>query len=151
MPTYDYKCKKCGESISIVKGINEKFESACPDCGGELNRVYTSFYFSIQKFAPKSAKIDSIKKNLDMREELKEKHMVHGVTPLRGQTVADVYREINKSGGKVREEMQRSSEQGLARARAENKARAEALKPKLKQKNEEIMKQIAIKKQQEKK
>ena len=151
MPTYDYDCTKCNERVSITKGMNEKFDAVCPDCGGSLKRVYSSISFSIQKFVPKSSKVDAIKKNLDMREELKEKHMVHGVTPLQGQTVADVYREINKSGGKIREEMQKSSEEGLARARAENKARAEALKPKLKQKNEEIMKQIAIKKQQEKK
>lgn len=33
MPTYDYKCIKCGNTFEQFHGINEKLQIACPKCG----------------------------------------------------------------------------------------------------------------------
>lgn len=33
MPTYDYKCIKCGHSFEIFHGVNEKPQAVCPKCG----------------------------------------------------------------------------------------------------------------------
>lgn len=33
MPTYDYKCIKCGHSFEIFHGINERPQAVCPNCG----------------------------------------------------------------------------------------------------------------------
>jgi putative FmdB family regulatory protein len=32
MPFYDYKCKDCGKTFEIEKGMNEKAHPKCPHC-----------------------------------------------------------------------------------------------------------------------
>ena len=34
MPTYAYKCKKCGYVFDVFKKINDNSEEKCPKCGG---------------------------------------------------------------------------------------------------------------------
>lgn len=40
MPTYDYKCEKCGKHFEIFHSISEK-KKDCPDpkCDGKLQRL----------------------------------------------------------------------------------------------------------------
>lgn len=33
MPTYDYKCIKCGQTFELFHGINERPQVVCPNCG----------------------------------------------------------------------------------------------------------------------
>lgn len=33
MPTYDYKCIKCGNSFELFHGINERPQVVCQNCG----------------------------------------------------------------------------------------------------------------------
>ena len=33
MPTYDYKCIKCGHTFELFHGINEGPQVVCPNCG----------------------------------------------------------------------------------------------------------------------
>lgn len=33
MPTYDYKCIKCGNTFEHFHGINERPQVVCPKCG----------------------------------------------------------------------------------------------------------------------
>lgn len=33
MPTYDYKCIKCGNTFEQFHGINERPQVVCPKCG----------------------------------------------------------------------------------------------------------------------
>lgn len=40
MPTYEYRCKKCGKEFEIFHRISESVRK-CPDCGGELERLIT--------------------------------------------------------------------------------------------------------------
>lgn len=35
MPTYDYKCEKCGEEMEIVHSITSDGPRTCPKCGEE--------------------------------------------------------------------------------------------------------------------
>ncbi|MDY6796731.1 MAG: FmdB family zinc ribbon protein [Actinomycetota bacterium] len=39
MPTYEYKCNKCGHIFEEVHGFDDNVES-CPECGGEVRRVF---------------------------------------------------------------------------------------------------------------
>lgn len=47
MPTYEYKCKKCGKKFELVMSMSE-YESkrvACPKCKSRtLERVYSGFF-----------------------------------------------------------------------------------------------------------
>ncbi len=40
MPLYDYQCRKCNEVTEVRHGFKESFEGACPQCGGEMARVF---------------------------------------------------------------------------------------------------------------
>jgi putative FmdB family regulatory protein len=41
MPTYEYRCHKCG-IFEIDQSINDKPLTNCPDCGAEIKRVISS-------------------------------------------------------------------------------------------------------------
>ena len=40
MPTYEYVCKACGHGFEIVRSIHDDALTECPDCGGELRKVF---------------------------------------------------------------------------------------------------------------
>jgi putative FmdB family regulatory protein len=39
MPTYDYKCTKCGHTFEAFQSMNDKPLSRCPVCKGALRRL----------------------------------------------------------------------------------------------------------------
>ena len=46
MPTYDYFCRKCNESFTVIQSIKEhgQKEVTCPKCGGkDVKQQITSF------------------------------------------------------------------------------------------------------------
>lgn len=42
MPTYEYACKTCGEHLEVVQSFSEDPLTVCPNCGGELRKVFGS-------------------------------------------------------------------------------------------------------------
>ena len=38
MPTYDYKCKKCGNVFEVFHSMNSDPVKTCPKCGGEVKK-----------------------------------------------------------------------------------------------------------------
>ena len=42
MPTYEYACKKCGEHLEVVQSFRDDALAQCPNCGGELRKVFGS-------------------------------------------------------------------------------------------------------------
>jgi len=41
MPTYEYRCTKCGHQFERDQGIKEKPLKRCPKCAGKIRRVIT--------------------------------------------------------------------------------------------------------------
>ena len=39
MPTYEYRCKKCGQTFEILQKITEDPIELCPECGGVVERL----------------------------------------------------------------------------------------------------------------
>ena len=39
MPTYDYRCRKCGHSFELFHGIKDEAPRRCPKCRGRAQRV----------------------------------------------------------------------------------------------------------------
>ncbi len=39
MPTYDYRCKKCGHRFELFHGIKDETVRRCPKCRGRSERV----------------------------------------------------------------------------------------------------------------
>jgi len=38
MPTYEYKCPKCGNEFEVVRKITARPGAKCPKCGGKAER-----------------------------------------------------------------------------------------------------------------
>ena len=62
MPTYEYACKSCGEHLEVVQSFNDDPLTTCPNCGGQLRKVFGSigiafkgsgFYRTDSRPAPK--------------------------------------------------------------------------------------------------
>ena len=41
MPLYDYRCRACSKVTEVRHGFREGHQGACPECGGELARVFS--------------------------------------------------------------------------------------------------------------
>ena len=39
MPTYDYRCQKCGHEFELIQMITEDPVKDCPRCGGKVERL----------------------------------------------------------------------------------------------------------------
>ncbi|MBU1888184.1 MAG: zinc ribbon domain-containing protein [Candidatus Omnitrophica bacterium] len=44
MPTYEYKCSKCGKAFDVLQGMNDKPLTECQDssCKGRVKRLISS-------------------------------------------------------------------------------------------------------------
>src|SRR5438067_943408 len=42
MPTYEYRCKDCGEHLEVVQSFKDEALTTCPNCGGDLRKVFGS-------------------------------------------------------------------------------------------------------------
>ena len=41
MPTYEYRCTKCGDHLEVVQSFKDAPLTECPKCAGELRKVYS--------------------------------------------------------------------------------------------------------------
>jgi putative FmdB family regulatory protein len=39
VPTYDYQCRSCGNTIEVIHPMSEDGPQSCEICGGELRRI----------------------------------------------------------------------------------------------------------------
>ncbi len=42
MPTYEYRCKACGEHLEVVQSFSDAPLTECPSCNGPLRKVFGS-------------------------------------------------------------------------------------------------------------
>lgn len=42
MPTYEYRCKDCGEELEVVQSFQDEPLTECPRCQGRLRKVFGS-------------------------------------------------------------------------------------------------------------
>jgi putative FmdB family regulatory protein len=40
VPTYDYRCKACGEELEVFQSFSDEPLSTCAACGGELRKLF---------------------------------------------------------------------------------------------------------------
>jgi putative FmdB family regulatory protein len=41
MPTYEYRCKECGQHLEVVQSFTDDPLTTCPACQGELRKVFS--------------------------------------------------------------------------------------------------------------
>jgi putative FmdB family regulatory protein len=68
LPLYDYRCRACSKVTEVRHGFGEVHQEACPECGGELARVFSpagivfkgsGFYLTDSRKASEKAKATS--------------------------------------------------------------------------------------------
>jgi putative FmdB family regulatory protein len=42
MPTYEYRCRECGEQLEVVQSFSDDPLTECPRCSGPLRKVFNS-------------------------------------------------------------------------------------------------------------
>jgi putative FmdB family regulatory protein len=42
MPTYEYRCKECGDELEVVQSFSDDPLDTCPSCGGPLRKVFAA-------------------------------------------------------------------------------------------------------------
>jgi putative FmdB family regulatory protein len=48
MPTYEYRCKDCGENLEVVQAFTDEALTECPYCQGALKKVFNSVGISFK-------------------------------------------------------------------------------------------------------
>lgn len=80
MPTYEYACRACGHVFDIVQKMSDATLTICPECGGELRKVFappaisfkgSGFYATDhgKKTKPASDSGESSKKTSDAKKD----------------------------------------------------------------------------------
>jgi putative FmdB family regulatory protein len=65
MPTYEYKCRNCGEKFDQIQSITDLPISKCPSCGGPVERIISGgsgMLFKGKGFYKTDYRSDSYKK-----------------------------------------------------------------------------------------
>jgi putative FmdB family regulatory protein len=42
VPTYQYTCNSCEELLEVVQNFSDEALTVCPECGGELRKVFSA-------------------------------------------------------------------------------------------------------------
>jgi len=83
MPTYEYSCLSCGNSVEVVQKMSDPSLTTCKSCGGTLKKVFhpagimfkgSGFYATDNRSKPKTsakASSDSSDKKSDKSTEKK--------------------------------------------------------------------------------
>lgn len=48
MPTYEYRCRECGDHLEIVQAFTDDPLTECPACSGSLRKVFNSVGISFK-------------------------------------------------------------------------------------------------------
>lgn len=48
MPTYQYRCRDCGEDLEVVQSFTDDALTTCPACGGSLRKVFSAVGISFK-------------------------------------------------------------------------------------------------------
>jgi putative FmdB family regulatory protein len=82
MPTYEYTCKRCGETIEVFQSFSEKPLRKHRECGGELKKVFhargvvfkgSGFYSTDSRSSTSAKKGEPVKKDDSSKSDKAEK------------------------------------------------------------------------------
>lgn len=87
MPTYEYRCRNCGEPLEVVQSFTDDPLTECPACGGELRKVFravgiafkgSGFYKTDSRAPAKSSSSPSDSGSESSRSEQKQTSTASG-------------------------------------------------------------------------
>jgi putative FmdB family regulatory protein len=102
MPTYEYRCKDCGEHLEVVQAFTDDALTECPTCKGQLRKVFgnigitfkgSGFYKTDSRSKKSASKTDS--KSSDTKSDTSSSEKSDSKTDSKSETKSD-----SKSEGK---------------------------------------------------
>jgi len=139
MPLYEYECSKCGVRCEEIRGFNDQ-PPLCA-CGQQMIKLPSLFAMTQGKTVAQRHAEDVRRRQNFMKDELREKHGVHGYRPLPNSENRDfkqVYKDIKGLGSKVKDEMQASSARNKVLMREKQKKWMEGALKRTPKKREQI-------------
>ena len=124
MPSYDYRCRDCEETFEIRHSFKETPTIMCPACKSRDTSKMPSLAGLIVHTG-RSNRMDQahdqVKRNLDMKEEMRRDMGIEKIAPLRGSTMKQIYDDAKAQSSFIKESMA---------AQAEKRATEKAVKSK---------------------
>jgi putative FmdB family regulatory protein len=96
MPTYEYVCKACGHLFEIVQSMRDDPLTECPECGGELRKVFAPPAISFKGSGFYATDHGKKAKPSDSTDKKKEPST--GTSSAGGSTGKDTKKETTKAG-----------------------------------------------------
>lgn len=117
MPNFDFKCAECECIFEVSYSFTlEPDVVVCPSCSSvNTKKIFTSCNFSVKG----SSCSDSLKRESDMMNELKEDYGVHSLNSK--HSLGKVYSDIKDSGDMVRERMHAEREMNQKKTKEKQK------------------------------
>ena len=122
MPRYDYKCKQCGHVAEHTHSFKVNPEFVCPDCEDSvMSRMIGCPGISVKHNHVANKLRDQHRKEQEMRQDLRENHMIEKIAPIACSGIEQVYNEVKASGSATKEKMQKTIEQNEAATKLKQK------------------------------
>lgn len=118
MPIYEYGCNFCGVKTEILHGMNDTPELRCTCGSGDITKLMSACGFKMRDTHAINQARDTKKSDSDMKQELKEDHLVHNFTPIGKNGVSDVHQDVKSQGSFVRDKMQEEVEKNSNKTKA---------------------------------
>jgi predicted nucleic acid-binding Zn ribbon protein len=84
--------------------MNESPEIKCA-CGRLMRKVVSRCNVIVHNTRKNLSQRDSVRRETDLKTELREDYGIHNITPFHGATTADVLRDVKGSGTYVKDQM----------------------------------------------
>ena len=124
MPRYDYKCKQCGHVAEHTHSFKVSPEFLCTECEDSpaMSKMMGCPGIAVKNNHVAQRLRDSHFKESEMRQDLRENHMVEKIAQVACPGgIEQVYNEVKASGGATKEKMQKTIEQNEAATRVKQK------------------------------
>ena len=122
MPNYDYGCNKCNLEFEVSHSMNEKPRIKCPECGSVAKKLITGCGFIVHNTSAIRAARERAKSEQAIRADLRDNYGVEKISPVRGNTLADVHKDVRQQGTLVRDQMQQQRELNAQKTKAKQRA-----------------------------
>ena len=121
MPNYDYGCTKCNHEFEVSHGMTEKPRIKCPECGSSAKKLITGCGFIIHNTGAMNAARERAKSEAAMRADLRDNYGVEQISPVGGNSIADVHKDVRQQGSLVRDQMQQKREENERKTKAKQR------------------------------
>lgn len=113
MPIYDYNCKDCDLTFEVRHSMTETPTVICPKCESRSTHKVPSLVGIVSRSSRSVAMdraTDQVKRNIEMRDEMKREMGIEKIHPLRRSTMKEVYDDAKAQKSFIKESMAAQAE-----------------------------------------